>query len=586
MTAEALTAFVGVFVDALATAGVRHVCICPGSRSAPLALLLARHSAFRLWTHLDERSAGFFALGMARALRQPVAVVVTSGTAAANLLPAAVEAFHSRAPLFLLTADRPPQVRDAGALQTIAQPGLYGRHLRWQADVPLPEASVEAVRHARALASRAVAAAKGPPAGPVHLNFPFREPLLPARARAPVEALPWPVAVSVAPRRPTPAELAPLARELARVRRGLVVCGPQGDPAFPAAVADLAEALGWPVLADPLSQVRWGPHRRRLVLDCYLPLLQDEAIARALAPQAVLRLGALPTPRPVHAYLAAHACALQVTVDEEGWAAPSFDVAAAFQADLTAFCQALAEAVRALGATDGDPAWTGTWLSLDRLARRTLDDALDAEDALNEPRALRDLARALPDGAALLVGNSMPVRDLDAFGGGDGRRLLVLGNRGASGIDGVVSTALGACAVHDGPLALAVGDTSFYHDLNGLLAVRRHGLAPLVLLLHNDGGAIFHFLPQAGEEEFEALFAMPHGLDFRPAAEMFGLAFHQPSDWPSFRRTVRDALCRREATIVQVRSDRRANADLHRRLWQAVSQRARRLLEERGWADG
>jgi len=586
MTAEALTACVGAFVDALARAGVRHACLCPGSRSGPLALLLARHGGVRLWTHLDERSAAFFALGMAKALREPVAVVVTSGTAAANLLPAVVEAFYSRTPLLLLTADRPPEARDVGALQTIAQAGLYGRHVRWQAEVPLPEATAEAVRYVRVLASRAVAVARGRPAGPVHLNFPFREPLLPARGEATVggdDGLPC-VPLRSAPRRPTPQELLPLAEELVGMERGLIVCGPQSDPDFPPAVAALARALGWPLLADPLSQVRWGPHRCPLAVDRYLPLLQDEAAAAALAPQAVLRLGPLPTPRPLHAYLQRHRGARQVLVDEEGWPDPLFAASEAFQADPTAFCLALAEAVASRGRPPAEGGWARAWRELDALVGEALDGLLDGEPGLNEPRALRDLARLLPDGAALVVGNSMPVRDLDAFCPGDGRRLLVLGNRGASGIDGVLSTALGACAVWDGPLALAVGDTSFYHDLNGLLAVRRHGLSPLVLLLHNDGGAIFHLLPQAGEEELEELFAMPHGLDFRPAAEMFGLAFHEPRDWQELGRALREALCRRQAVIVQVRSERAWNAELHRRLWREASTRARRYLEATGWA--
>ncbi|HXG42030.1 MAG TPA: 2-succinyl-5-enolpyruvyl-6-hydroxy-3-cyclohexene-1-carboxylic-acid synthase [Dehalococcoidia bacterium] len=585
MTAEALTVFVGAFVDALARAGVRHACICPGSRSSPLALTMARQGALRLWTHLDERCAGFFAVGMAKALREPVAVVVTSGTAAANLLPAVVEAYYSRTPLLVLTADRPPEAREAGALQTIVQPGLYGRHVRWQADVPLPEATAEAVRYARALASRAAAAARGRPAGPVHLNFPFREPLLPARGEAAaVGDGPAFVPLRSAARRPTPDELLPLARELAGVQRGLIVCGPQSDPDFPPAAAALAQVLGWPLLADPLSQARWGPHRSPLAVDRYLTLLQDEAVAEALAPEAVLRLGPLPTPRPVHAYLQRHRGCRQLVVDEEGWPDPLLTASEAFHADPTAFCLALAEAVRSLSRAAEESNWARAWRELDALVGGVLDELLDGEPCPSEPRALRDLVRLLPEGAALFVGNSMPVRDLDAFCRGDGRRLLLLGNRGASGIDGVVSSALGACAVWDGPLALAVGDTSFYHDLNGLLAVRRHGLSPLVLLLHNDGGAIFHFLPQEGEPELEELFAMPHGLDFRPAAEMFGLSFHQPPDWEAFRLVVREALCQRQPTIVQVRSDRAWNAELHRRLWREASARARRYLGGTAWA--
>ena len=308
-------ALAGAFVDELTRVGVRHACVCPGSRSTPLAIKLACHPALRVWVHVDERSAGFFALGMARELGEPVALLCSSGTAAANFLPAVVEAYHARVPLVVLTADRPPEVRDFGAAQTIDQVRLYGGHVKWFVDMPVPEVSDELLRHVRAIAGRAVATARAGPAGPVHLNFPFREPLLPitdpgedVTALDPIASdgrpdnLPY-VTASRAARAPAPDVVAALAADLAATPRGLIVCGPQNDPALAGAVAGLAAAVGYPVLADPLSQVRCGWHDRALIVDSYDAFLRDETTCRELAPDVVLRFGAPPTSKPLLQYL-------------------------------------------------------------------------------------------------------------------------------------------------------------------------------------------------------------------------------------------------------------------------------------------
>ena len=591
---EALQLFVGAFVDELARSGVANACICPGSRSTPLALLLRRHPAIKVWTHLDERSAAFFALGIAKAIREPVAVVSTSGTAAVNFAPAVVEAFYARVPLLVLTADRPPELRDVGANQTIDQTRLYGPHVRWFVEMMLPEASEEAIRYARTVACRAAAVARADVAGPVHINFPFREPLIPVGQGPPPAGRdaagpladgrrPY-VSVEEAPRRRDPADLAPLAAELRAARRGLIVCGPQDAPGFPEAVVRLAEELDFPLLADPLSQVRCGPHHSPLIIDSYDPFLRDEETAHALAPEVVLRFGATPVSKPLMLYLQRYARCRQILIDEGRWSDPALVASDLLIAHPRSVCEAVLAALQssARRQASGAPSeWAGRWQRTAQRASAVLRHRLDAAPGLSEPGIFADLADLLPAGATLFAGNSMPVRDLDAFFPGDERSIRFLANRGVSGVDGVVSAALGASAVSPGPLVLVIGDLSFYHDMNGLLAVRRHNLQATIVLLHNDGGGIFSFLPQADDpEHFEELFGTPHGLDFRPAAEMYGLSYHRVDGREEFRTAVREPLGLPGVGLVEVRTDRRANAQLHRELWDEVSRAVREPVRE------
>lgn len=574
--AQVLHAYVGAFVDELVRAGLTDVCLAPGSRSAPLAYLFAARPDLKLWTHLDERSAGFFALGLAKATRRPVALICTSGTAAANFLPAVVEARLARVPLLVLTADRPPELRDTGAPQTIDQVRLYGGFAKWFGEMLLPEATPDALRYVRTVAGRAWALALEAPAGAVHLNFPFREPLIPTPPDPPAadvaraEGRPY-VAVAPAVRAPEPTAVAALAAELAGIERGLIVAGPQTDPALPEAVTRLAEALGYPVLADPLSQVRCGPHDRRNIVDAYDAFLRHPATVEALTPDVILRCGAMPTSKPALQYLQRYQDVRQILIDVGGeWPDPSRLAAQVLSADPVLACNALSAA---LGGPPrmGESAWRARWQTVNACTRAAIARQVSAFAETFEGRVFTELAECLPDGATVFASSSMPVRDLDTFFPGSDRRRLFLANRGANGIDGVVSSALGAAAGTPGPLVLVIGDVALYHDLNGLLAARRHGLNATLILINNDGGGIFSFLPQAAHpENFELLFGTPHGLDFRPAAELYGAAYYRPADWAEFRAAVQ-AGRPGGLTIVEVRTRRDANVTMHREVWKAVA---------------
>jgi 2-succinyl-5-enolpyruvyl-6-hydroxy-3-cyclohexene-1-carboxylate synthase len=411
----------------------------------------------------------------------------------------------------------------------------------------------------------------------VHLNFPFREPLIPsaqpaAGAVAPPDIDTWP-SLSGLP----DADLARMARMLGCAGRGLIICGPQDDPSLASAVTELADRLQWPLLADALSDTRCGPHHAPLVIDSYDTFLRDADTVKALEPDLIVRFGAPPVSQPLLAYLEHHRACRHLLVDPalpQRWPDPTLTATDALAADPAAFCTALRHALESLHGSASTPAgaassaWPRRWRDIARCTRAALRHGLDADSELSEPAVFDELSTLLPDGATLFAGNSMPVRDLDTFFPGGQRHIRCLANRGASGIDGVVSTALGAAAAGRHPLVLVLGDLSFYHDMNGLLAARRHDLTAVIVLLNNDGGGIFSFLPQADDpQHFEELFGTPHGLDFRPAAELYGLRYRRPADRREFRAACIDALGATGVTVIEIRTTRDGNATRHRTLW-------------------
>jgi len=555
--------------EELARAGLHDVVICPGSRSTPLALALRMSSDLRCWVHLDERAGAFFALGMARAARRPVAILVTSGTAAAELTPAIVEARYGRLPVIALTADRPPELRERGAPQTIDQDHLYGRFAKWYAELPVPAPGDVASDLVRSVVGRALAVASAAPAGPVQLDLPFREPLLPEGSLRPRAASAQQAHTrSVSAQRALPeADLAALTGLLAGSRHGVIVCGPQDREDFGAALAGLAAASGFPILADGLSNLRFGDHDRSHVISTADVLLRSSTFAGRRRPDLVLRFGGTPTSKALLGWLARTA-ARQVVVDEGGWTEPSLLPVDMVDAEPLWLATALAERLESTGPDDD---WLGAWRAADRAAGAALRIWLDSLEESFEGEIFDQLGRALPAGSILLAGNSMPVRDLDAFSGSGPVAIRCLGNRGANGIDGLLSTALGMAAVAEGPLVAVVGDVAFIHDLNALVAAQRLGISALIVLVNNDGGGIFSFLPQASAgrseiglpEHFEELFGSSHGLRFEPLVGALG-AKHQVVATRDLASVVADSVGRPGMQVLEVRTERARNVELHR----------------------
>lgn len=576
--------FAGAFVEELARCGLKHACICPGSRSTPLTVSFARQKEIKCWVHLDERSAGFFALGMARCLGQPVALVCSSGTAAANFYPAIVEARYSRVPLLVLTADRPPELLDWGALQTIDQVRMFGSHVKWTANMPPPETLPHLNAFVRSTAGRAYATACESPSGPVHVNLPFREPLEPAierecHAAAAGRSDERPYLTSrqhaAAPRA---RDVQKLAKELKALERGLIICGPDSGDGIAQAVATLAEKLGYPVMADCLSQVRCGPHERNLTIANYDLILQDDATCQSLAPEVILRFGRIPVSKPLVRYLERHHSARQILVNGDcTWQDPSHVISESWHVDPASFCDELARIAKPGTGLTG---WAGKWLSLHDVTARAMSEELFGLEGMFEGRVFTELARLLPENSLLFAGNSMPIRDMDSFFPSLRKRIRFMANRGASGIDGVISSALGASAVAPGRLVAVIGDVSFCHDMNGLLAAKKFGLKATIIVINNDGGGIFSFLPQSAcTDIFEDFFGTPHGLTFKPAAQLYGLDYSYVTDWPGFTDAVKSSLDKEATTIIEIPGDRRSNVTLHHRVRDAVRAAIRRTGE-------
>jgi 2-succinyl-5-enolpyruvyl-6-hydroxy-3-cyclohexene-1-carboxylate synthase len=579
-----------VVVDELAKAGVDAACLAPGSRSTPLTVAAVGHPGVAALSHLDERSAAYFALGYARRAGRPAPLVCTSGTAAANFHPAVAEADRARVPMVLLTADRPRTLQESGANQTIDQEKLYGDAVRAYRTLPEPATDARRLRSLRVALARAVATATGSPPGPVHLNVPFEKPLEPTPVPGDVpsglgDAHPTAVCgrdgpfVHTARGRPTlgDGDLAELAGTVAAAGRGLIVAGPDAGLA-PDALAGFVRASGFPVFADPLSGLRFGSH----VAD--LPVFGGyDAYAGALpepGPDLVLRFGASPTSKPLRQWLR-DAAGRQVLVDPAGgWREATFTATDLAVAAPDALARGLADRIER--APDGD------WRARLERAERTHWAALD--DDLFEGGVVADAVRLAPDPATLFVSNSMPVRDLDRFGRPREADLTVLGNRGASGIDGIVSSALGAGRGADEPLVLAVGDLALYHDANGLLAVRRlagddpspvdgpGAMDATVVLVNNDGGGIFHKLPiEDYDPPFTDYFRTPHGLDFAPLAETYGLDHERVHSREAFRTAYRASLASEGTQVLEVVVDA---GESHRRR-EALGEQVRGALGDR-----
>ncbi len=573
------TLWAGVFVAELVRQGLQDVVIAPGSRSTPLVMAFAQTAGVRPYVLSDERSAAYFALGLARASGKPAALVCTSGTAAANFLPAVVEANHAEVPLLVLTADRPAEARDSGANQTIDQVKLFGGNVRWYAELPAPEANPAPMllRAVRAFAARAWWLSQSPLPGPVHLNLPFRKPLEPTPIPADrpdwlddsaLRAFDAPLVTFSRPRLQPDPETVRRLTELLHYPSGLIVCGPRcpgGD--FPPRITALAERLGWPLLADALSGVRFGAHiaPNGAVLGGYDTFLQTAAALPR--PRVVLRFGDLPTSTVLGDYLAGLGDALQIAISDTGrWRDEHFRLAQLVWADPLLLCEALLAGAPRNPQRDFLRAWqsaeAAVWQALEAFG-----GAADFEGGI-----LPQVVAALPAGGSLYAANSLPVRHLDQFAAPAPKPLRVFANRGASGIDGTLSSALGA-AVHCPGLVFVSGDLSFYHDMNGLLALRRADIHAVMVVINNDGGGIFHRLPVARfQPPFAEMFVAPHGLTFAGAAQMYGLDYARlpRADLPA---ALSAALAAGRPAILEIPSDAAGFEHLRRAFLHSVTQK-------------
>jgi 2-succinyl-5-enolpyruvyl-6-hydroxy-3-cyclohexene-1-carboxylate synthase len=552
-------------IDGLVDSGSDCFVLSPGSRSTPLALACTRHPDVRSWVQQDERSAAFFALGLSKAIQRPVAVIATSGTAPANWFPALIEASQDNQSLLFISADRPPELQDCGANQTIDQFRLFGHHTRAFYALPVPERSTAQLRYVQAVARRAVDRSQWPVPGPIHINVPFREPLVPdnttlhqALSRRKSGARICFPRLSL-----SQDELTHLANRIT-ARNGVIVCGRSRYPLeFAEAITNLAQQLSCPVFADPLSGLRFGPHDHATILVHYDAFLRREHFCIEHRPHWVLRFGGVPTSLSLQRYLAeVDDESTLINVPHGPWPDPTHTAGHIIHADPTWLCKALcAEAKR--------PAvkkWLEEFQDQERRAATLLKYATHD---LFEAAVLSNLCQHCPDGTTLFCGNSMIIRDVDNFVAGGPRLLNLVGNRGASGIDGNVSTVLGLAAGSTAPVIGLIGDLALYHDMNGLLASQ--DVTAVFIVFNNGGGAIFSYLPQARLAHFERYWLTPTKLDISKVADLYGLKHRSVNNVAQFEHVLLEFFNRAESALIEIVVDRTESIRHHQAYWEAVA---------------
>nr|MBU6202673.1 2-succinyl-5-enolpyruvyl-6-hydroxy-3-cyclohexene-1-carboxylic-acid synthase [Acidobacteriota bacterium] len=573
-TADVTATFCATLVDEWCAAGVRHAVVAPGSRSTPMALALSDHTDVSIEVFHDERSAGFCALGIAKATGRPTLLLCTSGTATANFHPAVMEANHAEIPLIVLTADRPPELQGVGAPQTTDQQRLYGSSVRWFVDAGVPD-DVESGGWRR-LARRIFAAATGGRPGPVHLNLPFREPLvgragvLPPGSQSSTNAQPTGTlgtngsgGTRINDSRIGTESLSNLNTRMSG-KRGVIVAGARGGT--PTCIMGLASKVGWPVLADPLGGCRGDDPLAVRHADGWL---RDADLARKFAPEVILRFGALPASKVVNAWI--RDCAAEVLAIGESpfLIDPDRRVTTHLVTNPDHVCTDVSNIAKP---APGD--WTTLWRDAERTARDTVETVLadsvldDGSSPLSEPHVARLVVDTLQSGANLVVSSSMPIRDVEWFGGRTDHA-RVFSNRGLNGIDGVVSTAVGVALATGRPTTLLIGDVAFLHDTNALIDLRGRGVDLRIVVVDNRGGGIFSFLPQRTTLEtsrFEKLFGTPHAAQLGALAGAHGI----PNRTVTTPRALRESLATSGPHVTVVETERTRNVDDHDSLNQAI----------------
>ena len=574
---NSLTKYTESFVDELVRSGVRDVVISPCSRSTPLALTVKGHKELKDWIIVDERSAAFFALGIAKKTGEPVALVCTSGTAAANYYPAIIEAYHSRVPLLVLTTDRPHELRDVGAPQAIDQIHMFGKHVKYFHEMALPEASEDMISYVRRQAARATFSANSGNKGPVHLNFPFREPLVPDLSLQNKEqnlanSLSFAPVIEGEKSLPRDVQLE-LMQFLMNHRRGIIVCGPDQDIEEQEAIIHFAKTWKLPVLADPLSQLRAGEFSKDVIIDSYDAILKDGRVREFLKPDFIIRFGAMPVSKMYLFYVQEHWDIPQFVVEaEEGYREPA-NVNTTF---LYTHPKKLSESLIPRMERKRED-WIRLWRRMNAVVYKHI--FIPEADSITEGEVVRGVREVIPARTTLFIANSMAIRDVDTFFTNINKSVRMLANRGVNGIDGVTSSALGAAT--RGRVTLIIGDLSFYHDMNGLLAAKQYDLDLTVVLVNNGGGGIFSFLPQAEDSKyFDELFGTPLGIDFKPAVEMYAGHYELVKTERELKESLLASYRRKGLSVLEVQTDREENVLWHRKIWQGINEDLSLIVEE------
>lgn len=562
---EILTSYVYKLVASLYQAGVKDVVVSPGSRSTPLAYAFAHTKEFTMYRQVDERSAAFLALGIAKASAQPVVLVCTSGTAAANYFPAIVEAKLARVPLIVLTADRPHELREVGAPQAIAQPNLYGQQVKWSVDFPIPDEFPNTLPFIERHIARAIAIATTAPAGPVHVNVPFREPLLiDFQEKLPGITFYESMSQDI---KPNEHAMNGLEAMIENAKKGILIIGEMAQSTDLKVVWNFIRHLQWPVLVESLSHLRGNVPNDcvEYIIDQYDALLKSETFKQLIVPDTVIRFGAQPVSKPLMQFLTKVNPQNYVVIDED----PMFrDSLAITTHHIQSTIGSWIDDIQ-LKTINTDLTYVQKWLEANHIATSYIETYIQEES--DEGALTATLFKNLPENSNLFASSSMPIRDVDTFFQKTEKDIRIYANRGANGIDGVVSTAIGTQLATDRDCYLLIGDLAFLHDSNGLIASRYQHCDMTIVILNNDGGGIFSYLSQATvEQHYEELFGTPSGLQFDHLAKMYDaqyIAVQTKEELAEVLKTPKQKPIR----IIEVFTDRPHNVQAHRKLWDSIS---------------
>lgn len=561
-----------LIVDELVRNNIDYFCISPGSRSTPLTVAAARHPRAKTILCFDERGAAFHALGYGRATGRAAAMICTSGTAAANYYPAVIEASVDREPLLVLTADRPPELRDTGANQSIAQPGMYGSYVKWNFDLPCPDESISP-RFVLTTIDQAVYQASSSPSGPVHLNCMFREPLAPSAS--PVqeayldEVKYWNegdqsyTEYAAFIKLPLEADIEMLANQLNSTSKGILIVGKLHNRGEMEAARRLAEKLNWPVFADITSGLRLDDSFASLV-PYYDQLLLSENFAKKCQPETVLHIGGQLVSKRWLEFMEKRPPEYYVVIqDHPNRYDPFHSVTHRIESDIAAFCAKLLPLVQ----PNGNKSWLNQIKDQSLKVHQSIETFLRQSEQINDVSAACLVSKHIAPGSGLFLASSMPVRDMDMYASPGSVEVSVASNRGVSGIDGTIASACGFAVGSGKPVTLMIGDLAFIHDLNSLHYLNAIAQPLIIVLLNNRGGGIFSFLPIAKfEDVFESYFGTPHQLHFKNAADLFGIDYYKPENNDAFVEIYTAAQYERRSIIIEVETDRAENKALHRQL--------------------
>ena len=576
-----------IFIEQLASIGVRNACLSPGSRSTPLAYTLSKNKKIKSYTHFDERSTSFFALGLAKANGEPVIVVTTSGTAVAELYPAIIEAYQQRVPLIICTADRPPELIGSGANQTINQHNIFKNHIRWFRDLGLPSISETGFRHLQRLAIKAFHISFIEDRGPVHLNFPFKKPLEPFYYTDEINGS----LVKIKPQRyihsrtetvtSSSKVLNKLVLDLMTTDRGIIIVGPsENNKVVNSSIKKLASKLKYPVYADGLSQLRFATSTNdKNVLSNYNSFLRSENFIEENEPEIILQFGRTPTSSTIENFLSKTSADRYLINFYGDKFDPSGNAKNILSIDPKIFCLNIISQLNAKKFNRKKSNWLDNFVKAEKICEELKTKRIQKIKELNEPAIISELINFLPSGSNVFIGNSLPVRDVDNFCSNISKKINIYFNRGASGIDGVTSTALGL-AIKKQPAVLITGDLSFLHDIGALSIAFKYSIPLIIVVINNNGGGIFDSLPIANKvSKFEEYFITPHNLELSDIVKSFKIDYQSIDNRSALKNKLKKCLSRKLPSVLEIQTDAVKSAEQRNKYFEEVKEKINREYE-------